>query len=93
MLFKKRAKACTVYFGSNCQHWFGGGGGGGGPIDFVSACQMMLKLQLFPRVLSKIVAICDISRKYPLEIQNIESKVQDWRADLNTQLLVTRDGA
>ena len=30
-------------------------GGVGGPIDLASACQMMLKLQFFPRVLSKIV--------------------------------------
>ena len=35
----------------------GGGGGGEEPIDFVSACQMILKLEFFPRVLCKIVAL------------------------------------
>ena len=60
MLVKKRAKACAVYFASHCQHWFGGGGGGReGPIYFVGACQMMLKLEFFPRVLSKIVDVPD----------------------------------
>ena len=33
------------------------GRGEEGPIYFVSACQMMLKLEFFPRVLSKIAAI------------------------------------
>ena len=38
----------------------GGGGRGEGPIYFVSACQMMLKLEFFPRVLSKIAEIAII---------------------------------
>ena len=36
-----------------------GGGGGEGPIYFVGACQMMLNLEFFPRVLSKIVDVPD----------------------------------
>ena len=38
------------------------GVGGKGPIYFVSACQMMLTLEFFPRVLSKIVGTTE-SRK------------------------------
>ena len=51
--FKKRPKACTVFcITLSTLVW---GEGGRANILFVSACQMMLKLEFFPRVLSKIV--------------------------------------
>ena len=77
MLFQKTANGLHSILHHIINIGFGGGGGGEGPIHvyFVSACQMMLKLEFFPRVLYKIVANRTIINKCrndtPLEAEGI----------------------
>ena len=77
MLVKKTAKGLH----SILPHYYNignKGGGGGGVIYFVSACQMMPKLEFFPRVLSKIEGVggeghhgnyCTLSLAVPMPCQ------------------------